>query len=332
MSATLAEQSTGELPFLHDIPLFWIGKNIEFSGKESKGNCFFEVVHKIREPYITYKGGPFEGYTLYFKIQQASGLTFELVRTLNSLLKTVVGLSSIPKPTQGDVTAALQAVNNLQDRLDEAMKEGNIIPVQKEMPVSGETFTLSNPKSLVYGVLPTSKYFKNGNIAIYVRLGASMILNSIAIGGDITPGKVLANDEVGGKRCIQSYPIADKDCTTTRQTFRQAYKAAFKADQERQVRFFDLSDTGIKKVYEVCDRLRKFPNEDLQLPTLDALLLRWAAIKESGLNSALADPKQLDRIAKASEVTSDALKDICWNKVDQEVLEGVAKEMNMAVK
>ena len=160
-----------------------------------------------------------------------------------------------------------------------------------------------------------------------------MILNSIDNdGGEITPGKVLANDEVGGKRCIQSYPTADKDCTTSRQTFRQAYRTAFNFKADQQVRFFDLSDTGIKRVYDVCDRLRKFPTEDLQLPTLDALLLRWAAIKELGLNSALADPKQLDRIAKASEVTNDALKDMCWNKVDQEDLEGVAKEMNMAVK
>jgi hypothetical protein len=84
---------------------------------------------------------------------------------------------------------------------------------------------------------------------------------------------------------------------------------------------------------DTCEAIRSFASTKLQLSTLDALLVRWAAVKYGNLDKALADPARARAIAHAVSTSTgsptkvETIEFACWNDEDQKTLAGVLSAM-----
>jgi hypothetical protein len=325
MSATAGQGRLGQYDFLTNVPLFYAGKGIDPSTNTASPNgCFFDYLPTLREPFIRFDGGSNEGYTLTFEIRQSKTLSVGAVATLRDALQAIVSGIEIVKPgvtvgpTDAQTTAFANAGNDLQSLINSSLSGTTRAPITKYLMTNGS-------KNLAYHLLSSFQPNSTGNIAIYARLSSSLILDTI--GDDIDYEKILTND-IGEVPCIPSLPTPNANCVVKSETFLDAYKAHVTTMAPE---FFDLSsDAGMKNVFNTCDDLRLFSTGTLKLSTLDALLVRWAAVKDGRLDVALADPAKRALIAKDSSVTPADL-DRCWNTTDQDTLNGIATIMHKTI-
>jgi hypothetical protein len=128
-----------------------------------------------------------------------------------------------------------------------------------------------------------------GYFAFYIKLTASQVLGPNM---NVTAGEILADGYLGAKTCAPKPGSKMADCVPDRKTFRE-YMASQITNMP--LRFFDLKTPELrKKIFDTCTNIRIKATESLGLSTIDALLVRWAAVKKSGLLDVLLAAKSTD--------------------------------------
>jgi len=316
------EQGPTEL--MADQPIIIVGRGITNNAGDEGNGCFFDQSLSNTTPLIRYsakKPGE-EDFEFKFRIAHTTNVTANFVTRVKSLFSIISGYFSFTDLTGERVKIFTDAANELQTAFNDSSKIANTNNVPTVMPLEGVStsrYKISMPTIISTGA---------GYFAFYVKLTASQVL---AKNSTVTPGLILANQTLGFKTCYPKPGAKLADCAPDRKTFRDFM---ISVDATMPVRFFDLRTAeSRKKVYGTCDQLRIRSTETLALSTIDALLVRWAAIKEGklydvlqGLNS--ADPtrkKALKDLATENQVSSKALVDMCWHPDDQRKLAGVVK-------
>jgi GH25 family lysozyme M1 (1,4-beta-N-acetylmuramidase) len=197
-----------------------------------------------------------------------------------------------------------------------------------------------------------------GNLAIYVRRQASIALQG---SGDITPDTIFNTSELAYRQCPMA-KIASGSCEVKENpTLRTAMAAALsgidkslKADNP-VVQLFDMSEPKAKPVkassntaatdanpkkddatdevvdrrklvYDLCRGMRAVSILQLHLSTLDEIAIRWAFLREAGLQQYLESFKDdlKDDAKKQFESkwghSLSEMKQQCWNDGDRRLL------------
>lgn len=317
MSASYRQGHLGLNPFLSDIPLLYAGKGIDPTTNKASGDgCFFDFINVVRAPYLRHDGSSQQDYYLYFKARAAKNVELNAIASLKTALVAFSSLFSWTDLTGDRIKLLADATTQLQTAIARAFTVDDTKKTTKALLSTGM-------QDLAYHIDVDELEQAAGNLAIYVRLSASLVLDNMGENDkEITVDRVLTDTDIGTVRCIPELP--KPACTLLPRTFRSALK---EYNKDIPPRFFDLSADGKKKVYDTCQQLREFATGNLKLSTLDALLVRWAAVKLSKLDKALADPAQAADIASASQVDVADLGERCWNADDNKKLEGVVKAM-----
>lgn len=304
-----------------DIPLIYAGENFDpITNKESKRTCFFNV-SRFNTPFIRHEGrNQKEDFNLTFKIHTTERINYEILGAINSSFLVVSALLDWTDLTGARIQKIEDGITNLQ----------KLVPSTFDMAKSyQEPLLTPGEKDLSYDIFMPAIEEKNDHAVINVELSASMLLDNID-DKEVTVGRVLEDTEIGANHCIPEIPAPK--CQIVNQTFGDAFHQSVYG-KTTPSRFFDFTPEGEKKVLDTCEAIRDFASTKLQLSTLDALLVRWAAVKQGKLDKALADPAKARAIAHAvstatgSPTKPDNIIYACWNDEDQKTLVGVLKAM-----
>ena len=314
VSASTRLGAMGAPTFLKDLPLFSVGRGADPSNGTAVANgCFYISGLDVREPYMRHDGGgPVSDYEIVFSIHQADSVTINAITNIDSALQLYAGLE--PTDFSGSKAAAVQtATNSLQTAIGAAFAHTKTITIK-------DSIVSSNNNKDVYHISTTGAS-ASGNIAVYARLSASMVLDQGL--SKVSFDDVLDDMDIGSQRCLA--PIAGGvPCTLSQKLFWDALHAEDSSITSKS--FFDKPFTN--KILDVCDSVRDFARANLALSTLDTLLVRWAALKKGGLYDVLTNDAKKSQLRTSLNVT-DADLTSCWSDDDEKLLRGVGKAMKV---
>jgi hypothetical protein len=322
LTASYSLGHLGQTTFMTEVPLFTFGRGIDpVTNLAASDGCFFNFISRQELPYLRHDGSALQDYNLLFKVRAADTKSSNLVATIKDAAVAAAAAMSWTDLSGVRVTALQTSLGDLEKGMTRAFGQNNAKSVSKKLLTN---VGADDGENLVWRLSFNDDAGAHGNMAIYVRLSSSMILDNHRNSDRISIDDVISDRDIGTTRCIPELPAPK--CTLSPATFRDALKAY---NKDIPIRFYDLSPAGQKKIYDTCLDIRTFAIGSLRLSTIDALFIRWAAARLSGLDAMLADPIQAKSIADASGpgVTADMIKDVCWSAADEGKLKAVASKM-----
>lgn len=314
--------------FLKDsVPLFIAGTGLDPSSMKEGNGCFFDATSDVSFPLLRYNGGglkqDYDDFQIKFTVEGGQGLSLNGVATIKSLFSQFNAAFSWTDITGARVTAYESAAQKFQDAIVKAGTFKNRLTktyTMKTLGTGASRLILTVPDLFGDGESDT------GKLVIYARLIGSIALDTNE--RDITPRMIMQSEPLTARKCSPP-DIATGKCEAPNQTIRGSLRTLGK---ELPVDVFDVStDDGRKQVFRLCDEVRVHATETLKLSTLDALLVRWAATKISGLQDALKDQKRSSAIAQATSKSIEDLTAKCWNADDEKKLQTVAAAMKKKI-
>lgn len=310
----------GETEVWSDHPTLLVGHGLADTSGATGNGCFFDQALSARTPFIRISsstGNHADGFLLAFTVYRASSVQINIVSRIKELFSAMNAAFSFTDLSGARATAYETAATQFQTAFNDAGR----IPAsnKREVTLSAaggpqSRFALSMPSI----ISPTAGYF-----AFFVNLKASLVLTPSL---NVTPDNILINTNLGAPTCSPKPATKMSECLPTAKTFRSHMHDKI---EKMPPRFFDTTNPEKRKsTFDTCIRIRTEATENLRLSTLDALLVRWAAVKDGGLMDLLTlakvdspeKRKPLEDLAKENARTTSELVKECWNDDDQRKL------------
>jgi hypothetical protein len=277
--------------------------------------CFLKEVIPAEFAPIRFDGGLTDG-----KDSFAVNLDISTGEKLDSkAISTALGLfgsaSAAVFPWSASIT------NNVLQTFDKAMSDAGTF--QSEGPLN----LVLRPRSTLLIKIPLA-FGRLTVLEIFPYLSASVILNQ----KEITPAGVLSSADLAQRTCAYQ-DVLGGNCKP--KPVRVAlvgsdYIKFVPLPEKYQLpaSIFD-PESRPELTLKLCRALRLQLDDGMHLSTVDQMLVRWALIKESGLEKALLDPVLSQKLLAAIKIgtptaTLDDIKTACWNEGDAGVLNAVA--------
>lgn len=301
----------------NDAPLLMIGSGGE-SGKTTTGNgCFFDVSPYVETPMLRYGGGGEnqDRFNFRFAVNGGEALDVNALSTLFDLFKSATAAASIVALNAPAATLVDKATDNFQRALKKAGTYNDASIANFKMKVS------DREHQRIEIALPDLFGDKapNGNIIIYLRRTASILLDSSEPA--ITSGYILSNDRLARRQC--GLDATTKGSCAAAKSFRTALYDTVKAtdDKATPLKLYNLKNNDSqKKIVDVCSIVRTALREEFRLSVIDDTYVRWAIAKESGLLTILNDKDKLNALAKTAEELPESITGACYNQDDEKIL------------
>jgi len=324
------------------------------ASKATPGNgCYFDTTMRPTFPLLQYGGAgkndDFDDFVVKFTVIGGAARDIKLVSNVTSLFSEIsaaAGWASIVTPLAGVASQSAQkAASSFQQSLQDAGTFQNQVSVNAKLKANGD---LADRKISIRIPKLFGDSEENGNLVIYVRRSASIALANA--GKKITPDTIFDNPELPNRQCNLT-AIASGGCNGAGSggakddgpanglPLRASLSKLLKKidsnlDFENPiVKLINVSNDGRKGyTYDICKGIRTVSREYLHLSVLDEMLVRWAFTKEGGLQAAIQaageDATKGQDLAKATGSESiQALRNMCWNKGDNDTLHAVVAKL-----
>lgn len=304
----------------HDVPILLVGRNND--NKSPKNGCFFSITNETVLPLFRYGGATdYEDYRINVTVERGTAVHYNIVKRIKetfSLFNAAYSWTDLTGARTTAFTAAAQqfeeAINGAGEQLQRYNEELRLVP-------RGRT-----PDRFVF----TAAQFINpasGTLVIYPRLIASILIDSKAAtsGETLSPESILGSRGLSTRRC-SSEILSKGSCDLKVETVTQSLLTYLQATSPA---IFDLNtEEGLKKVYDTCQRIRYWTTDVLELSTIDALAVRWAAMASTGLDKILPDETLSQPIVDATRIKRTELQEKCWAPKDAARFKAFVTAMN----
>lgn len=327
VSALIRHQNkAGETELAAKYPVIIVGRGVVDNNGTSGNGCFFDQALKTKSPLMRYAGGDVEKFLVRYTVSKSKETTVNAVARMKSLFTALNSTFNWTDITGERVKEYNDAATELQTAFNNASKVSNSAPVDVELVATGG-YDKSRLKLTVPTMIDRST---RGYLSMFVELSGSQILNAKS---RVELADVFENQDIGRKTCVATGGEKLSGCKGEAKNVREFLASKI---EKMPVRFFDLLTQAERaKVAKTCDQIRIAASGDLLLSTTDALLVRWATVKEGGLLSLFerVDKKEteaidtLNKLASENNMSAADLRAYCWTKDDHTKLEKIVREV-----
>lgn len=311
-----AGESISLVPSATPTPLLMIGRGDD--NLVPSARCFFNVTPVPTYPLVRYGGGgkdqEFDDYVVQFNVSGGKIVKSQLLGNLVELFTNFNTAASWDLISKDASAAALALAKGFDKAYSDVMGGPRPSSTISHTLKQGELLRITVPS--VIG--------NSGTLVIYPRRYASVALN--VNDRQISAIRILERNDLTIKNC-STQDILQNKCDK-HQTIRGVLRehSDLKAiDVKLPLSIFDTTSAEKRKLIpQLCKAVKIHLRSTLGLSTLDEMMVRWAVMKDSGLEQALYDQRAAT-IEKDAETPIDEIRRSCWNEGDKKTVYGVAK-------
>jgi hypothetical protein len=267
-------------------------------------------------PWFRYEGGlnrSYDDYVVQFSVSGGKVVKSEALGNLFNLFSNF-NVAASWDPLSKDASAAVLALAENWDKAYSSVMGG-------PQPTSTTKTAFVMQGQLIRVTVP-NVIGNSGTLVIYPKRYGSIIFN--VNDTQISAQSVLQQTELTTRNCHPADILSGK--CNKHETIRDALRnndGVKAADSTLPFSIFNISTKDKRKVVPDVCRAVKTTLLSMGLSTLDEMMVRWAIMRDTGLEAALYD-------TRAATIEQDAgqpiagIRKICWNDGDTKTVFGVA--------
>lgn len=306
------------------VPVLFLGDNKDSIGGARKG-CFFEATESVGLPLARFDGSSIaekrEEYFIKIEGSRSDELEFNLVKRLKETFVAFNAAYSFSQLSANEVTAFEKAASEFEGAINRA--SDRFLKGQGEFVLEGQ----GSESSRLAIQIPHLSVRGSGALIFYTSLTASLLLeNREKTKQPLSASSILTSYALMTRECARTM-LQNKGCEATSKTV-QEYLLEDVARKDDAFIINLYVKEGRAALHQSCRKLRNLVSGKLGLSTIDALLVRWAALESAKVLARLKDGKEVAKLAEETGVPGPELTAECWTDDDTRKLTGFAHRMN----